>query len=149
MPKDYIAELGKRAAEFYAFMIFAILGIVVMAAANELMTLYIGLELMTISFYILTAYPVKMMNFLQKAGLKYLILGAISSAILLFSMSLVYTVSGTTVIIEITANLRLEPVLVTGIILLVAGFAFKISLFLPYVGAGYLSREPPYQLLLS
>ncbi|NLB88759.1 MAG: NADH-quinone oxidoreductase subunit N [Syntrophomonadaceae bacterium] len=125
--KDYISQFGKRAAEFYAFMIFAVLGMMVMAAANELLTLYIGLELMTISFYVLTAYLLND-ELSAEAGLKYLILGAISSAILLFGMSLVYAVSGTTVISEITANLRLEPVLITGIILLVAGFAFKISL---------------------
>lgn len=125
--KDYISKFGKRSAEFCAFMVFALLGMMVMASANELMTLYIGLELMTVSFYILTAYLLN--NELSaEAGLKYLILGAISSAILLFGMSLVYAVSGTTIISEIAANLRLEPVLVTGVILLVAGFAFKISL---------------------
>lgn len=125
--KDYISQFGKRSAEFYAFMVFALLGMIVMAAANELMTLYIGLELMTVSFYILTAYLLND-ELSAEAGLKYLILGAISSAILLFGMSLVYAVSGTTIISEIAANLRFEPVLITGIILLVAGFAFKISL---------------------
>ncbi len=125
--KGYIDKVGNRSAEFYAFMVLALLGMIIMACANELMTLYIGLELMTVSFYILTAYLLND-ELSAEAGLKYLILGAISSAVLLFGMSLVYAVSGTTIISEIAANLRLEPVLITGIILLIAGFGFKISL---------------------
>ncbi len=125
--KDYITEFGKRTAEFYAFMVFALLGMIIMACANELMTLYIGLELMTVSFYILTAYLLND-ELSAEAGLKYLILGAISSAVLLFGMSLVYAVSGTTIISAIAANLSLEPVLITGIVLVMAGFAFKISI---------------------
>lgn len=125
--KDYTVRFGERKAEFSSFMIFALLGMVIMACANELITLYIGLELMAVSFYILTAYLLND-ELSAEAGLKYLILGAISSAILLFGMSLVYAISGTTIISEIAVNLRLEPVLVTGIVLMMAGFAFKISL---------------------
>ncbi|HZJ85072.1 MAG TPA: NADH-quinone oxidoreductase subunit N [Syntrophomonadaceae bacterium] len=125
--KDYTDNFANRRAEFYSFMIFALLGMVIMACANELITLYIGLELMAVSFYILTAYLLSD-ELSAEAGLKYLILGAISSAILLFGMSLVYAISGTTVISEIAANLVLEPVLVAGVVLLIAGFAFKISL---------------------
>lgn len=123
----YIKRFDRRANEFYSFLVFALLGMMVMASAGELITLYIGLELMTISFYILTAYLLN--NELSvEAGLKYLILGAISSAVLLFGISLVYAVSGTTVIIEIAANIQFQPALVAGIILMIAGFAFKISL---------------------
>ena len=123
----YIQRLGRRANEFYSFLVFALLGMVVMAAAGELITLYIGLELMTISFYILTAYLLN--NELSvEAGLKYLILGAISSAVLLFGISLVYAVSGTTVISEIAGHMQFQPAMVAGIILMIAGFAFKLSL---------------------
>jgi len=123
----YIKRFDRRANEFYSFLVFALLGMMVMASAGELITLYIGLELMTISFYILTAYLLN--NELSvEAGLKYLILGAISSAVLLFGISLVYAVSGTTVISEIAANIQFQPALVAGIILMIAGFAFKISL---------------------
>lgn len=123
----YIKRFDRRSNEFYSFLVFALLGMVVMASAGELITLYIGLELMTISFYILTAYLLN--NELSvEAGLKYLILGAISSAVLLFGISLVYAVSGTTIISEIAANIQFQPALVAGIILMIAGFAFKISL---------------------
>ncbi|NLJ72646.1 MAG: NADH-quinone oxidoreductase subunit N [Syntrophomonadaceae bacterium] len=124
---DYLVRFENRKTEFYSFMIFALLGMVIMAAANELITLYIGLELMAVSFYILTAYLLND-ELSAEAGLKYLILGAVSSAILLFGISLVYAISGTTVISEIILNISLQPLLVAGIILLIAGFAFKISL---------------------
>lgn len=122
----YIERFRERAAEFYSFMVFALLGMVVMASAGELVTLYIGLELMTVSFYILTAYLLND-QLSGEAGLKYLILGAISSAILLFGISLVYAVAGTTVIGAIAANLSLQPALIAGIILMMAGFGFKIA----------------------
>lgn len=125
--ESYIKRFDKRCHEFYGFLVFALLGMTVMASANELLTLYIGLELMTISFYILTAY-LQSSELSVEAGLKYLILGAISSAVLLFGVSLVYAVSGTTIISEIAQNIRLEPALIAGIILMLAGFAFKVSL---------------------
>lgn len=123
----YIKRFNKRSNEFYSFLVFALLGMIVMVSAGELLTLYIGLELMTISFYILTAY-LQNSEISVEAGLKYLILGAISSAILLFGISLVYAVSGTTIISAIAANIKFEPALIAGIILMLAGFAFKVSL---------------------
>lgn len=123
---QYIERFGAKRSEFYALMIFASLGMMVMAAAGDLITIYIGLELMTVSFYILTAYLLND-EASSEAGLKYLILGAISSAVLLFGMSLVYALSGTTVITEIAGQISREPALIAGIILMVAGFGFKIS----------------------
>lgn len=122
----YLERLGSKRSEFYALMIFATLGMMVMAAAGDLITIYIGLELMTISFYILTAYLLND-EASTEAGLKYLILGAISSAVLLFGMSLVYALSGTTVMSEITGKISAEPALIAGIVFMIAGFAFKIA----------------------
>jgi len=122
----YSERYVKRAGEFYSFMVFAMLGMMVMAAAGDLITLYIGLELMAISFYILAAYLLND-KLSAEAGLKYLILGAISSAILLFGMSLVYAFTGTTVITEIATLKIYQPALITGIIMMMAGFAFKVS----------------------
>ncbi|HQE23833.1 MAG TPA: NADH-quinone oxidoreductase subunit N [Syntrophomonadaceae bacterium] len=123
----YLERFQERVNEFYSLMIFALLGMVVMASAGEMITLYIGLELMTVSFYILTAYLIND-KLSAEAGLKYLILGALSSAILLFGISLVYAVTGTTVIADMAVGFFLEPVMIAGIILILAGFAFKISL---------------------
>jgi NADH-quinone oxidoreductase subunit N len=82
MGARYIDGFKEKSNEFYGLMIFATLGMMLMVAAGEFITLYVGLELMTISFYILTAY-LKSDKLSGEAGLKYLILGATSSAILL------------------------------------------------------------------
>lgn len=122
----YIERFQERANEFYSFMVFALLGMIIMASAGEMITLYIGLELMTVSFYILTAYLLND-QLSAEAGLKYLILGAISSAILLFGISLVYAVAGTTVIAEIAFQFDMQPAMIAGIILIMAGFGFKLA----------------------
>ena len=122
----YIERLRERSSEFYALMIFGTLGMMIMACAGDLITVYLGLELMTVSFYILTAYLLNDERSAE-AGLKYLILGAVSSAVMLFGVSLIYALSGTTVIGDIAGNIHTQPALIAGIIMLVAGFAFKIS----------------------
>ncbi|MBP1760472.1 MAG: proton-translocating NADH-quinone oxidoreductase, chain [Firmicutes bacterium] len=122
----YIERFRERSSEFYALMIFATLGMMIMACAGDLITVYLGLELMTVSFYILTAYLLNDERSAE-AGLKYLILGAVSSAVMLFGVSLIYALSGTTVIGEIAAKINTQPALIAGIVMLLAGFAFKIS----------------------
>ncbi|CFX29151.1 NAD(P)H-quinone oxidoreductase, subunit N/subunit 2 [Syntrophomonas zehnderi OL-4] len=123
---QYMERFGNKKSEFYALMMFATVGMMVMASAGDLLTIYIGLELMTVSFYILTAYLLEDETS-SEAGLKYLILGAISSAVLLFGMSLVFALSGTTVITQIAGQISREPALIAGVILIAAGFAFKIA----------------------
>ena len=128
--KDYVSKLGYNQGEFYALLVTATLGMMLLAAAGDLITLYLGLELMTISFVILTAYQ-KTDARSAEAGLKYIILGAMSSAVLLYGLSLVFGFTGSTVIAQITASLalveRLDPLLLLGMVFLVAGFGFKIS----------------------
>ncbi|HPF44404.1 MAG TPA: NADH-quinone oxidoreductase subunit N [Syntrophomonadaceae bacterium] len=115
-----------KKSEFYALIIFATLGMMLMSAAGELITLYVGLELMTISFYILVAYLLTD-KLSGEAGLKYLILGSLSSAILLFGISFVYALSGTITFESLPASLTNQPALIAGLVLIIAGFAFKIS----------------------
>lgn len=126
MAGRYISRFEEKSSEFYGLMIFATLGMMLMVSAGEFITLYIGLELMTISFYILTAYLLND-KLSAEAGLKYLILGALSSAILLFGISLLYALTGTTVFTEIAALLSMQPALVAGVAMIIAGFAFKVS----------------------
>jgi len=131
MAGRYTDWFGQRKSEWFSFMLFATLGMMVMASSGDLITLYIGLEMMTISFYILSAYLLND-GLSAEAGLKYLILGALSSAVLLFGMSLIYASSGSTVFAQIYEALKplpsTEPVLIAGIIMLIAGFGFKIAL---------------------
>lgn len=124
--EKYMRGFKLKITEFMSLMIFAALGMMIMTAAGDLITLYVGLELMTISFYILTAFLSKD-QLSNEAGLKYLILGAISSAVLLFGMSLIYALGGTTIISEIAGKISGEPALAAAVVMLLAGFAFKIS----------------------
>ncbi len=126
MAGSYIQRFEEKSSEFYGLMILATLGMMLMVSAGEFITLYVGLELMTISFYILTAY-LKSDKLSGEAGLKYLILGAVSSAILLFGISLVYASLGTTNFIEIGASFTSSSAVIAGVVMIIAGFAFKVS----------------------
>ncbi|MEQ8200063.1 MAG: NADH-quinone oxidoreductase subunit N [Syntrophomonadaceae bacterium] len=129
MSSRYTGWFGERKSEWFSFMLFATLGMMIMVGAADLITVYVGLELMTISFYILSAYLLND-RLSAEAGLKYLIIGALSSAVLLFGMSLVYACSGTTVFTGIYAALSAgpeRPVLLAGMVMMIAGLGFKIS----------------------
>jgi NADH-quinone oxidoreductase subunit N len=129
MSISYVKKLTDSKSEFFVLIIFAALGMMVMSSANDLITLYVGLELMSISFIILTAYDKKNMKSTE-AGTKYVLLNAMSSAVLLYGMSLMYGVSGSTAFSVILNSLKTgnnQPMVVLGSILLIAGFGFKIS----------------------
>lgn len=126
----YVRKIGSNYGEFFVMMVFATLGMIVLASAGDFITLYLALELMTISFYILTGYK-KGDSKSVEAGIKYLILGAMSSGILLYGLSLVYGMTGTTIISEVALKVKdlagMPPALLVGLVFLVAGFGFKIS----------------------
>ncbi|HWJ02395.1 MAG TPA: NADH-quinone oxidoreductase subunit N [Verrucomicrobiae bacterium] len=126
---QYVQKLPANRGEFYGLIMFATLGMMIMAAAGELITLYIGLELMTISFYVMVAY-LSEDGKSGEAGLKYLILGAVSSAVFLYGISFLYGLTGTTVIGDIAAKLGADMGLasIMALVLVMAGFFFKISL---------------------
>jgi NADH-quinone oxidoreductase subunit N len=122
---DYIGKLRNQ-GEFYALLVFALLGMMVMASANDLITLFVGMELMTITFYVLVGSNIGDKKS-SEAGMKYLILGASSSAVLLYGMSLVYGTAGSVLLKEIAANAALSPALVVGVVLILVGFSFKTA----------------------
>ncbi|MBO8137745.1 MAG: NADH-quinone oxidoreductase subunit N [Desulfotomaculum sp.] len=125
---QYVSNMGVH-GEYYSMMIFAVLGMCVMASAADFITLYLGLELMTISFIILAAVN-RTDGRSVEAGMKYLILAGLSSAALLYGLSLVYGMTGTIMIYD-TAQLivaeNISPVLILGLAMLVAGLGFKVS----------------------
>ncbi|MGO0122649.1 NADH-quinone oxidoreductase subunit N [Desulfothermobacter acidiphilus] len=127
---DYTEFLARYRCEYYALLTFATLGMMVLATSGELITLYLGLELMAVSFYVLTACRLDDSKSAE-AGTKYLLLGAFSSAVLLYGFSLVYGSCGTTVLREVAACAWLAGKagwdLKLGLALIVAGFAFKIT----------------------
>ena len=125
----YLATEGAAPGEYYFLILCATLGMMIMAGGIDLITIFIGLETMAVSFYILAGY-IKPNQRSNEAAVKYFLLGAFSLGILLYGMSLMYGLSGTT-------NLRLmaaafvgqekDPRLVLAVILVVAGIGFKIA----------------------
>ncbi|HYF83653.1 MAG TPA: NADH-quinone oxidoreductase subunit N [Clostridia bacterium] len=129
MSISYVKKLTDSRSEFFIIMIFATLGMMVMASANDLITLYIGLELMSISFIILTAYDKKSIKSTE-AGTKYVLLNAMSTAVLLYGMSLLYGLSGSVNFPDIISYLSSgsnHSMVVLASVLVIAGFGFKIS----------------------
>ncbi|AVX20510.1 MULTISPECIES: NADH-quinone oxidoreductase subunit N [Carboxydocella] len=125
----YSEKLPVYRAEFYSLLVFACLGMMTLVSAGELIALYLGLELMTISFYALAGMK-RGDSASAEAGVKYVLLGGMSSAIILYGLSMVYGVTRTTSLQEIVAIAQkqgLEPALLLGLVFLVAGFGFKIS----------------------
>ncbi len=117
-------------AEFLVIILFATIGASALTSAQEIITLYVALETLTISSYILAAY-MKRDAGSNEAGMKYLLLGAFSSAVLLFGFSYLYGATATTNILKMNERLMTEPLnalIVLGIIFVIAGLSFKISL---------------------
>jgi len=127
---DYSHKFAAFRGEYYALVLLAAMGMMLMASTRELISIYIALELTGISLYVLTGFLKDPKS--SEAGLKYLLLGAVASAILLYGMALVYGLTGTTHLKEIAllipfGGLVDNPALLMGTVLLVAGFGFKIA----------------------
>src|SRR5687768_691513 len=115
--------------EYYSLLAFALCGMMFMASGTNLASIYIGLELMSLSSYILAGY-FKNEQKSTEAAMKYFVLGAVSSAILLYGISLIYGVTGTLNLLRIAdsmATLVTNDALMFGIMLLGAGLCFKIA----------------------
>jgi NADH-quinone oxidoreductase subunit N len=128
----FFERVRSMRAEFPVLVLFAALGMSIMVSATNLMTLYIGLELNSLAAYVLAAF-LRSDERSAEAGLKYFVLGALASGILLFGMSLVYGFTGTTSFAGIDAGLSAtgqagtNKGLLFGIVFMLAGLAFKIS----------------------
>jgi NADH-quinone oxidoreductase subunit N len=116
--------------EYATLVVFSVLGMLVMASANDLLTLYIGFELQSLALYVLAAFRRDAPRS-SEAGLKYFVLGGLSSGLLLYGISLIYGYSGTTSFTELSHILtgESEPALglIIGLVFVAAGLAFKVS----------------------
>lgn len=114
--------------EYYSIIIFTTLGMMIMASAGDFISLYLGLELMTMAFVILVALRSSEAKSLE-AGMKYILLAGLSTAVLLYGLSLVYGATGTIIIREVAAKVGqgASPLLIMGLVMLVAGLGFKVS----------------------
>ena len=128
---DYVSRFARFRGEYHALVLLSALGMMLMAATRELISIYIALELASISLYVLAGFLKDPKS--TEASLKYLLLGAISSAVLLFGMALVFGFTGTTQLGEIAQAIKGvqgvagNPALLLGIVLMIAGFGFKIA----------------------
>ena len=118
--------------EYYALLLFATSGMMIMASAADLIVLYLGLELMALSTYILTGLMRKNPRS-NEAAIKYFFLGAFSSAFLLYGISLTYGMTGTTNIKDIayavhTLGIAENPIMYLGLIFMIVAFSFKVAL---------------------
>lgn len=150
---DYIHRRSRYPGEFFATVLFATLGAMFLASGNELITLYVALELMSISQYILAGF-IKGDKESAEAGMKYLLLGALSSAVLLYGIALIYAATGTTTLAGIRAGLTAGPpsaLAIVGMVLIVAGFGFKVSAvpFQMWVPDVYQGAPTPVTAFLS
>ena len=129
MSVRYLEVEGASPGEYYFLVLCATLGMMIMAGGIDLITIFIGLETMAVSFYILAGF-LKPNQRSNEAAVKYFLLGAFSLGLLLYGMSLLYGLSGTTNLRAMTAAFagqEKDPRLVLAVILVVAGVGFKIA----------------------
>jgi NADH-quinone oxidoreductase subunit N len=119
---------GGMRAEYPTLIVFAALGMGIMASARDLMTLYVGLELNSLAAYVLASF-MRTDERSSEAGLKYFVLGALASGMLLYGISLLYGFTGTTDFAGIAAAMggELNIGLIFGIVFVLAGLGFKVS----------------------
>jgi len=129
---QYMERENCNHGELYPLILFATTGMMLMASGTDLMTVFLGLELMSISLYVLAGFNRANLKS-NEAGLKYFLLGAFSTGFLLYGMALVYGVTGTTRIAAIASTIAqmnaplTNTMLGAGMLLIMTGFAFKIA----------------------
>lgn len=126
----YLAEGDYWESEFYGLLLSSILGMVVMTSARDLITIFVALELLSIPAYLMAAWRKRDLKS-NESGMKYYLMGVFASAIMLYGMSLLFGVSGSTVLVEIGDSVNTgsssDAIVSLGIIFVVIGFAFKVS----------------------
>lgn len=130
---DYVMRMRRLHGEYYALLLFATLGLMLMASTGELISIYISLELASLSLYALAGLLKDPKS--SEASLKYLLLGAMASAILLYGMALIFGLTGKTQLGDIASEFRRigvaglvnNPALIAGLAMMAGGFGFKIA----------------------
>ena len=127
---DYLQEHELIKGEYFILMLFAVLGMQIMISANSLLTVYLGLELLSLSLYAMVAMN-RASAIATEAAMKYFVLGALASGMLLYGISMLYGVSGTlelpVLATFIDAQTETNPLLVFGLVFIIVGLAFKLG----------------------
>jgi NADH-quinone oxidoreductase subunit N len=131
LSRGYLLARALFSGEFFILILFALLGMMVMISAHNFLTLYLGLELLTLSSYALVALQRDSAR-ATEAAMKYFVLGALASGLLLYGMSMLYGATGTLDIAQVSRALQQgvsgdKTVLVFGLVFIVAGLAFKLG----------------------
>src|ERR1700758_1109729 len=127
LSREFLSDPSRRIFEYAILVLLSTLGMMVLISAGDLISLYLGLELMSLALYVVaSSNPDNAKS--TEAGLKYFVLGALSSGMLLYGASLIYGFSGTVSFAGIAAAVKTGSVgLVFGLVFLLAGLCFKIS----------------------
>jgi NADH-quinone oxidoreductase subunit N len=127
---NYVAEGDFWENEYYGLLLASLMGMVLMASARDLITIFVALELLSIPVYMMASWRKRALDS-NEAGMKYFLMGVFASAIMLYGMSLLYGASGSTKLQDIGASLSTldssVPLITLGIVFVVVGFAFKVS----------------------
>lgn len=129
MEVEFADRIPAGITEYYALTLFALAGMMVAASANDFTLLFVALELMAVTFYVLTSFQRSRVASLE-AGVKYLILGALSSAILVYGIALIYGSTGTMNFAKIAgkaAQLKENRIAVLGFLFVLVGLGFKVA----------------------
>ncbi|HJL89029.1 MAG TPA: NADH-quinone oxidoreductase subunit N, partial [Acidimicrobiales bacterium] len=127
---NYVAEGEYWENEYYGLLLASLMGMVMMASSRDLISLFVALELLSIPAYLMVAWRKRDMHSTE-AGLKYYLMGVFASAVMLYGMSLLFGVSGSTLLTDINSVVAAGgtsvSVVTLGIVFIVAGFGFKVS----------------------
>jgi len=123
---DYLARQGLETGEYYALVLFAAVGMLLMTSAADLMIIFLALELMSLSLYVLAGYFRARLQS-GEASMKYFLLGAFASAFFVYGLALMFGVTGTTTLSRIPSGAAGEPLFMVGVALVLVGLGFKIS----------------------
>lgn len=128
--RQYLADRALMRGEYFALLLFAVLGMMVMISASHLLTLYLGLELLSLALYAMVALR-RDDAVAVEAAMKYFVLGALASGLLLYGMSMLYGLTGTLELNKMAATLAggvdNPVVLAFGLVFVVAGLGFKLG----------------------
>jgi NADH-quinone oxidoreductase subunit N len=132
--RDYLRSRGMFRGEYFVLALLGVVGMMVMVSASHFLTLYLGLELLSLSVYAMVAFQ-RDSNQATEAAMKYFVLGALASGILLYGMSMIYGITGSLeigavrqAVGQLTAD---NIILIFGLVFIVVGIAFKLGAGLP------------------
>jgi NADH-quinone oxidoreductase subunit N len=151
--RKYLQDRNLYRGEFYAMVLFGLLGMMIMVSGHNLLTIYIGLELLSLCLYSLVAFDRDNPK-ASESAMKYFVLGALASGMLLYGMSMLYGMTGSLDVTDIANRILQQsksPVLIMGLVFVVAGIAFKFGAvpFQMWVPDVYQGSPTPMTLLIG